>query len=324
MSATLGKVAKHAGVAIDTARKALRGDPTVRPYIKTAVLKSAKALDYQPNLVARALRGKSLNLVPISVHQLNEFFFGDLAAHISKSLVQIGMEPALCFNPEHLLRLSRSFSTSASVIVAACKADLLYELSERQKIVTIDSNIPTIKGVGNVGIDFVTAYRGLTRRVLGMGRTKIAIVSAHHLRCLREGWHSQKFPHVFDELGDAGLDAVGPTQRHAFASTVDLGAWIDANPGSVEAVLCENDLAAAKVVAMLAKRKLGTPEDILVAGCDANCRVEGTWSVRLDTESLAEEAVRLLSRLLDGEDVTENPVYLPEIIDENGNAVPID
>ena len=44
MAATLGKVAKRAGVAIDTARKALRGDPSVRSYLIERVQQAAKDL----------------------------------------------------------------------------------------------------------------------------------------------------------------------------------------------------------------------------------------------------------------------------------------
>src|SRR5574344_122877 len=109
---TLGKVAERAGVAVDTARKALRHDPSVRPYIKERVLKAAMELDYHPNLVARALRGNNLQIVPIAVLELGEFYYGELASQISRQLVQIGMEPALCFNPRHqeiFVSLSRKY-----------------------------------------------------------------------------------------------------------------------------------------------------------------------------------------------------------------------
>ena len=70
---TLGKVAERAGVAVDTARKVLRQDPSVRPYIKERVIQAVKELDYHPNLVARALRGNYLHIVAIVVLELGEF-----------------------------------------------------------------------------------------------------------------------------------------------------------------------------------------------------------------------------------------------------------
>lgn len=324
MDVTLADVAKHAGVSVGAVRKVIRGDDSVRPYIKTLVTKAVKTLDYKPNLVARALSDKRLNLIPIYVHVLNEYYFGNLASHLSRHLVQRGMEPALCFNAEHLLHMSRSFSTAGSVLVGGLCADNVYDLSERQKIVTIHAHIPTVPGVGNVRIDFVGAYRALTQMMLVRGRRNIALVSAQYLECVKNGWIANKFPFVFDMLGDAGLATAGPSARHVFASEKELGAWLDAHPGSVDAVFCENDMEAGKVALALAVRGIKMPTDILVAGCDDNHRPLGAWSVRLDTAAIAEKTVELLCRLLNGENVTQNPVYMPEIIDENGNTVPLD
>ena len=323
MNATLGKVAERAGVARDTARKVLLGDPSVRPYIKEAVQKAIKELDYQPNQVARALRSKSLRLVPISVHALDEYYFGNLAWHLSKNLVQRGMEPALCFDSEHLLRMSRSFSTSGSIRVGWIDEENLCQLRRQQPVVTINSHSPAAKGAGNVGIDFASAYCRLTRAALAQGRRRFAIVSAHYLRCLQKGWEEEKFSHVFNMLDGNGLGMSGASDRCVFETAAELGVWIDAHPaGCVDAVFCENDLNAAQVSMELAARGLRLPEDVLVAGCDANCRVRGAWSVRLDTEFLAASAVELLCRLIDGEASTGCPAYTPDVIDENGIIVP--
>ena len=57
---TLRCVAEKAGVAVDTARKVLRGDPSVRPYIRQRVQRVIRQTGYRPNLVARALRQSHL------------------------------------------------------------------------------------------------------------------------------------------------------------------------------------------------------------------------------------------------------------------------
>lgn len=319
---TLGKVAAKAGVAIDTARKVLRDDPSVRPYIRERVVKAVRDLDYHPNLVARALKEKSLRIIPISVLNLGEFYYGELASQLSRRLVEAGMEPALCFNHEHLMKMCRSFSTSGSII--ACSADFnsIHELSKRQKVVTIDSYLPTMPSVGNISIDFPAAYRHLTETVLARKRRKIAVISAHFVNCLAQGWPLQKFPAVFDTLGDHGLDTVGPTSRFVFASSKDMGLWLDKHPKSINAAFCENDLEASRAIGELAARGLRTPEDVLVVGCDANCKLSGMWSVKLDTNYMAMEAVSILKKLIDGDVISVNPVYVPALIDEFDNVIP--
>ncbi|MGI5867885.1 MAG: LacI family DNA-binding transcriptional regulator [Kiritimatiellia bacterium] len=320
---TLGKVAERAGVAVDTARKVLRKDPSVRPYIRERVLKAVKELDYQPNLVARALRGDGLKIVPIAVRTLGEFYFGALASQISHHLVDIGMEPALCFNAEHLMKMCRSFSTNGSILVLREDYETVHELSRRQKVVTIDSLLPAIPSVGNVSIDFDAIYRHLAETLLKRGRRRIAVDSGHYQRCLEKGWPIQKVPAVFDVLAEAGLDTVGPASRHVFGSSQELVAWIDAHPKSIDAIICENDLEAARVIGELAARGLKTPDDVLVVGCDANCKLAGMWSVKLDTHQIAGHAVSILKRLLDGERVRENPEYMPELLDEFDQPIPL-
>lgn len=318
---TLGKVAKHAGVAVDTARKVLREDPSVRFYLRERVLKSASELDYQPNLVARALRDKSLRLVPISVLELSQIYFGTLAANLSRCLVDIGMEPALCFNPEHLMRMSRSLSTSASILATGFDEGTVRALSKRQKVVTVDSNLRSMPSVGNVAIDFASAYAKVVRALLARGFRRIAISSPFHHECRVNGWVDTKLTAALRIFREAGLTPVGPAGQDVFPSARAFGEWLDGHPGSVDAVLCQNDIEAAHVIGELAVRKLRTPDDVLVVGCDANCLLRGIWSVRLDTAWLAAETVRLLQRLLGGETDVATSVYHPTLVDEAGREV---
>lgn len=319
---TLGQVAKQAGVAIDTARRALQNAPSVRPYIRERVLKAAAELDYQPNLLARALRDKQFNLMPISVNPFNEYYFGMLSFELARQLVGIGMEPALCYDAEHLLRVCKSFRTRGCVLAAGCTDEVLHELAKGRKLVTIHSAQPET-AAANVVLDFNTAYRKLTRRLLAGGRKKIAIVSQTYLYAKKRKWPLDKFPVVFNVLRRNGLAPVGPEPERVFASSADFCVWLREHPGSVDAVLCENDIAAAGAVGGMARLGLRTPEDVHVVGCDANLLLPGMWSVRLDTGVIANQAVTLLRQLLDSEILTGGVVYHPALVDDQGNKLPL-
>ena len=58
-----------------------------------------------------------------------------------------------------------------------------------------------------------------------------------------------------------------------------------------------------------------------VVGCDANCLLRGIWSVKIDTDCLAVEAVGLLQRLLAGEIKIDDAVYHPQLVDDQGRPV---
>ena len=312
----LEQVAERAGVAVDTARRALRHEPSVRIYIKERVLKAARELNYHPNLVARALRDNNLNFIPILAPMVGEMYFGNLASAVATSLVSAGLQPALCISPEHLIKMSMSFSTRGCILANATTPEIVDTLAKRQKVVVVGMNIDPTDAVVGISIDFNTSYRNLTKTVLKRGRRKIAVVSGFYQDCQTLGWPLQKFPAVFDVLRRNKLKAVSPQPGGVFSSGEELADWLRKHPGSIDAVFCENDLVASQVVGELAPLKLTTPNDILVIGCDGNSKIRGTWTLKLDTNEIALLATTTLQKLLDGERVSESPVYAPVLLDE--------
>lgn len=317
----LEQVAERAGVAVDTARRALRHEPSVRLYIKERVLKAAKDLNYHPNLVARALRDKSLNFIPILVPRLGEYYFGELAWQIAEKLVAMNMQPALCIDGEHLLQMSMSFSTKGCILVNGGSPEDIQTLSKRQKVVVIGTEAPHAESVKNLFIDFPSAYHHLADTVIQRGRRRIAVVSGFYARCVRSGWPLQKFPALFEAIAEHGLKPVRPKSAPVFASVDEFTAWIKAKPGSVDVAVCENDLEASHIVGEMASLGLQTPKDILVVGCDANCKLKGTWSVKLDSANMADVATTTLKKMIDGEAAADIPLYIPEIVDEFNTVI---
>jgi len=318
---TLHDVAQRAGVALGTARKALGGDPTVRSYIRERVRQAARDLDYQPNLVAQALKQKTLPLVPISVRNLEQIFFGSLAGHLSRLLVEMGMEPALCFDPEHLLRMSRSLSTRASIVSAEFDENVIRALAQRQKVVAIIARMPRLYNVGTVEVDFPSVYRHAVDVLLATGRRRIAFCSSFYVRATAHGWHEPKGHTILARLREADMALAGPLPQPVFASPAEFGAWLDERPGAVDALFCGNDMEAAHAVGVLAARGRRTPDDVLVIGCDNNFVLPGMWTVTLDTAVLAKEAIGLLRRLLGGETQVEPRLYVPRLVNDRGAVI---
>lgn len=318
---TLRAVAEKAGVAIDTARKVVRGDPSVRPYIRQNVLRVIRETGYRPNLVARALKQSHMDMVPISVMRLDLPYFGRLATRMSELIVEWGAEPALSLNAKHLMTLCRSYSPRGCIVMNHIDEDDLRALASTQRVVILNQLVPQIEGVSQIAIDFESAFHDLAEAVLARGCRRIAIVSAYYLEAGLKGWQRQKFPTVLATLAAHGLASVGPEPGHVFESAEEFDAWLAKNPGGVDAALCENDHVGAEIVGRMAMRGLSTPRDILVAGCDANIRIPGMWSVRPDTDAIAAKAVEMLRAMIDDGAAAEHFVHVPVPVDETGAAL---
>ncbi len=320
---TLRGVAEKAGVAVDTARKVVRGDPSVRPYIRRQVESVIRETGYRPNLVARALREKHLDLVPLSVMRLDLPYFGRLATRMSELVVKCGAEPALCLDAKHLISLSRSYSPRGCISMSHIERAQIDALARTQRVVVVNQDVPVSDNVSVVAIDFEGAYRALTEKILSIGKERVAVISPYYLEAGRRGWPRQKFPAVIDALAARGLATVGPEPGHVFSSAAEFAAWVLAAPrGAADAVLCENDHVGAAVVGELAEAGLSTPRDMLIVGCDADIAVPGMWSVRPDTDAIAASAVEMLrAMIVDGAKGSFETIH-PVPVDETGAPIP--
>jgi len=321
--ATLTAVARHAGVAPDTARRVIRGASSVRGYLRERVLAAARELDYHPNLVARALKGNSLRMVTIAAPEFGQLYFATLAYELSRCLVEIGMEPTLCFDIQHAETVARSFSTCASILMTGTDEASIARLAAQQRVVAINPDTTSMPpGSAAVRYDFGEAYRRLVLALHARGRRRFAVLSAHYLRCIANGWPLTKMPFVFETLASLGLAPVGPAEGAApvFASATAVAAALAAKPGSIDVVVCENDLAAAALVAELAPLGIVSPRDVIVVGCDDNFRAHGTWTLRIDTVAVAKKAVSLIEALLDGASPRDATFRL-SILDDSGKEV---
>lgn len=96
--ATIRDIAKLAQTSVATVSWVLNGDS--RKYVSDAlrerVLEAAKALNYQPNLLAQRLKGKSRKLLAIIVPQLENFFFNRIVIGAEKYASARGYKLLIC------------------------------------------------------------------------------------------------------------------------------------------------------------------------------------------------------------------------------------
>ncbi len=88
--ATLKDVAELAGTSVATASRVLTGSGFVAPETRTRILDATKALHYQPNLRARALRQQSSHSIGLIIPNLLNAYYTALADAISQILADRG------------------------------------------------------------------------------------------------------------------------------------------------------------------------------------------------------------------------------------------
>lgn len=99
--ATIKDVAKHAGVSIATVSRIINNRGPISEKTRKKVYASMKALQYQPNEMARALQKKKSNIIGLIVPSIQYSFFGKLIEAVESVCQQNGYKLMLCRTGEN-------------------------------------------------------------------------------------------------------------------------------------------------------------------------------------------------------------------------------
>ena len=75
---TITEIAKELGISPSTVSRALNNHPAISKKTKRAVVKLAKKLNYQPNLLALNLLNKKTNTIGVIVPEITSYFFSSI------------------------------------------------------------------------------------------------------------------------------------------------------------------------------------------------------------------------------------------------------
>lgn len=182
---SLADVARHAGVSLSTASRALNNAYGVSAGTRARVVESAHALDFVVSPDARRLATGTTGRVALVVPHLERWFFGQITAGIERVLSQADLDVLLYHvddeqhRREFLARLPARRKVDAVVVVA-------FPLTEedRARLAKIGAKIVAAgarsDAYPSVGIDDYAAGRLAMDHLLSLGHTRIAMIALHN------------------------------------------------------------------------------------------------------------------------------------------------
>ena len=97
---TIKDIGKKLGISTSTVSRALRDMPDVNPETKTAVMELAKALNYQPNLVALSLVTKRTKTIGVIIPSFTTYFYSEAISGIQEIAQNAGYHVMICHTNE--------------------------------------------------------------------------------------------------------------------------------------------------------------------------------------------------------------------------------
>jgi LacI family transcriptional regulator len=178
----LRDVARHSGVSVSTASRALRGSGRVSPATEARVRAAAAALGYRPNASARALRTARSGFVGLVVTNLVNTSFHTIAEVVQHELARRGFQLMLAVTAgdpaaeRAALRTLAEHSAAGVIVVGAddSASEDLRALSV--PTVHLARRPPHLAGDCVLGDDIAGA-RLAAEHLLGLGHRRIAIIA---------------------------------------------------------------------------------------------------------------------------------------------------
>ncbi|MFJ8443770.1 LacI family DNA-binding transcriptional regulator [Kitasatospora griseola] len=344
MAVTLGDVARHAGVSLATASRALNGSArSVTEELSAKVRASAEALGYLPNAPAQALARSSGATIGVLLHDVADPYFGGIARGVGDAAARAGLlslvtstdgDPrreleAIRMLHAHRVRaivLAGSAYNDVSVIQQLDEALAAYQ-EQGGRVAAITDHGPLYD---TVQVDNKEGAASLTHSLAQLGHRHFAVITGPERMRVAE----DRLDGVLDALRETGLIlAEGMLQRTEFTREGGRAAMArildvahESGTPLPTAVLALSDICAAGVLAELRDRGISVPGEISVAGFDdiplATDLAPALSTVRLPLAGMGESAVRLALREGGRSAAAETGSAFAEVVLRDSTAAP--
>lgn len=271
---TIEEVAAAAGVSRSTVSRVVNGSTAVSPAALAAVQKTIAEMNYVPNRAARSLASRQTHAIALVVPEDTTRFFGDpfFAAIVAGITGALGASDYLLNlliasdDPgDKVSGFMRNGGVDGALIVSHHTSDRFIErIADAVPVVYGGRPVRRRDGDYVVDVDNVAAARVATRRLIGIGRTRIATISGP-LTMVASNDRVQGYR---DELADAGLTPFAEEAGdYSEASGAEAVRRILA-AGRPDAIFVASDLMARGAIMALRTAGIRVPEDVAIVGFD--------------------------------------------------------
>jgi LacI family transcriptional regulator len=272
---TIVDVARHAGVSIKTVSRVLNGQPHVTTDVARRVKEAAAAVNYHPNMLARALVQRRSHLIGLVYENPSPSYVVDLQKGVLERLrdehYRLVVIPIASIS-EHeadVVGLLRSAALDGVVLAppASDSERIMADLEAASiRFARIAPTRMIDAGPSNL-IDDVTAAQEIAAHILALGHRKIGIITGDPTHASADA-RMKGYRAAFAAAGvTIAADAV-EEGRYTYDSGHAAARKLLARAERPTAILAQNDDMAVGALIAAFEAGLTVPRDLSIAGFD--------------------------------------------------------
>ncbi|CRK84435.1 catabolite control protein A [Neobacillus massiliamazoniensis] len=326
MNITIYDVAREANVSMATVSRVVNGNPNVKPVTRKKVLEVIERLGYRPNAVARGLASKKTTTVGVIIPDISNIFFAELARGIEDIATMYKYNIILSNSDQnkekelHLLNTMLGKQVDGLVFMSGHITEEHVEEFEKSPVpIVLAGSFEESGKIASVNIDYEQAAFDSVKEFIEKGHRNIAFIVGP----LHEPKNSMKklkgYQRALQEAGipfNEELIVEGDYTYDSGLEAFDKLLEIQARP---TAIFVGADEMALGIVHGAEDKGFKIPEDFEVITSD-NTRLSLMVRPQLTTivqplYDIGAVAMRLLTKLMNKEEVSEQIIILPHRIE---------
>ena len=326
---TIYDVAREANVSMATVSRVVNGNPNVKPATRKKVLEVIDRLDYRPNAVARGLASKKTTTVGVIIPDVNNIFFASLARGIDDVATMYKYNIILANSDgndqKEVNVLNNLLAKQVDGIIFMghhITDEIRGEFSRSKTPVVLAGSIDPDDQVGSVNIDYIEATKNATNLLAKNNNQKIAFVSGALIDPINGQNRMKGYKEALAEHGLSYNEGLIFESEYKFKDGINLAERIR-NSGATAAFVTDDELAIGILDGML-DAGVKVPEEFEIVTSNNSLLTEVSRprlsSVTQPLYDIGAVAMRLLTKMMNKEEVEDKSILLPHGIEQKGST----
>jgi len=326
MNITIYDVAREANVSMATVSRVVNGNPNVKPVTRKKVMEVIDRLGYRPNAVARGLASKKTTTVGVVIPDISSIFFAELARGIEDIASMYKYNIILSSSDQnkdkelHLLNTMLGKQVDGIVFMGGnITEDHVEEFKKSPVPIVLAGSVEESETVPSVNIDYQQAINDAVQLMIDKGHKRIAFVVGPLLEPINKEKKLSGYKQALEHNGYNYDEELVVEGDYTYDSGLEAIEKLLESEDKPTAIIVGSDEMALGVVHGAVDRGYSVPGDFEVISSD-NTRLAMMVRPQLTTivqplYDIGAVAMRLLTKLMNKEEVEDQTVVLPHRIE---------
>lgn len=324
-------VAQEAGVSETVVSYVMNNNRYVDKEKRARVQAAIQKLNYRPNTIARALKGKNTNHIVFIADQIMTEHFSQLVSEMDKEAYDLGYMISLCANRNTQAFVNEIISRHFDGIIISSisfSKQYIQQLVEANipVVLFVNRNYDDIQGAGKIDSGLYDGARHCVQYLVGTGCRHLIYIDRFSANGHFSDMSDMRYRGFVEQMRDSGLS--DDARRYVITGCASqqevmqkLGEYLQGHP--VDAIIGRNDKLACIAMQTVQRAGYCVPDDIAVMGFDDSTLCQYVTptitSVQIQREQAARAAIAMLQKMIEKHEMPE-PVAFPTRIIRRGST----